>query len=119
MRQKSTLGITVLFDAMAIGKPVIITENSYIDIDVEKEGIGYWVPEGDVQNWISKINILIENPEICEKMGQKALVLQQTTFNMENFGNSLKRVFRDLYKQSGQREAVQPQSSTKKLLQNA
>ncbi len=96
IRQKSTLGITVLFDAMAIGKPVIITENSYIDIDVEKEGIGYWVGEGDVQDWVSKIKKLIDSPEKCKTMGQKAFDLHKSKYNMDNFGNLLKNVLLDL-----------------------
>ncbi len=99
IRQKSTLGITVLFDAMAIGKPVIITENSYIDIDVEKEGIGYWVAEGDVQGWVSKIKKLIESPEMCKTMGEKAFELHKSKYNMDNFGKSLKNVLLDLSKE--------------------
>jgi glycosyltransferase involved in cell wall biosynthesis len=94
--QKSTLGITVLLDAMAIGKPVIITENSYIDIDVEKEGIGYWVGEGHVQDWVSKIKKLIDCPETVKKMGQKAFDLHINKYNMDNFGKSLKNVLLDL-----------------------
>jgi glycosyltransferase involved in cell wall biosynthesis len=96
--QKSTLGLTILLDSMAIGKPVIITENIYLDIDVEKEGIGFWVPEGDVQAWVEKIKILIEDPELCRTMGKAALNLQQSKFNMDIFGNSLKKVFLGLKK---------------------
>lgn len=97
MTQKSTLGITVLFDVMAIGKPVIITENSYIDIDVEKEGIGFWVPEGDVHGWVSKINLLIDDPELCNTLGKRAFSLHKSTYNMNNFGESLKVVFQNLH----------------------
>ncbi len=97
IRQESTLGITSLFDAMAMGKPAIITENTYIDIDVEKEGIGYWVAEGDVQGWVSKIQNLIDNPSLCKQMGQNAKALQIKTYNMNNFGDRLEKVFIELY----------------------
>jgi glycosyltransferase involved in cell wall biosynthesis len=99
IRQESTLGITSLFDAMAMGKPVIITENSYIDIDVEKEGIGYWVAEGDVQGWISKIQLLIDNPEQGKIMGQNTLALQKNKYNMDLFGIKLKSIINDLYEE--------------------
>lgn len=95
--QKSTLGLTVLFDAMAIGKPVIITENPYLDIDVDKEGIGYSVPECDVQEWVSKIKLLTDDPERCKTMGEAAFDLQRSKYNMDIFGNSLKGVFKGLY----------------------
>jgi glycosyltransferase involved in cell wall biosynthesis len=94
--QKSTLGLTILFEAMALGKPVIITENSYIDIDVEKEGIGFWVAEGDVQGWVSKIKILIDSPEMIKKMSHKALNLHKSKYNMDNFAQSLKTVLQEL-----------------------
>ena len=99
IRQKSTLGLTVLLDSMAIGKPVIMTENSFIDIDIEKEGMGYWVAEGDVQGWVSRIKQLIESPEKCEEMGKNAFQLHKNKYNMDIFGSSLKSVFQDLSKE--------------------
>ena len=38
-------------DCLGIGKPVIMTKNPNIDIDIEKEGIGHWVEPGDVEEW--------------------------------------------------------------------
>lgn len=99
MRQKSTLGLTVLFDTMAIGKPVIITENPYIDVDVEKEEIGYKVAEGDIEAWREKLKILIDNPGLRKSMGKKALELHRNKYNMDTFGISLKHVFQDLSKE--------------------
>lgn len=96
MRQKSTLGLTVLFDSMAIGKPVIMTENPYVDVDVEKEGIGFSVAEGDVQAWKQKLKKLIDNPEMVETMGNKSFELHKTKYNMDNFGVSLKGILKDL-----------------------
>ncbi len=96
MTQSSTLGLTVLLDAMAIGKPVIMTSNPFIDVDIEKEGIGYWIQEGDVQSWVSKLKKLIDNPELSNEMGRKAFELHKTKYNMDYFGKSLKKVFQNL-----------------------
>lgn len=119
MTQKSTLGITVLFDVMAIGKPVIITENSYIDIDVEKEGIGYWVAEGDIQGWVSKLNKLIDDPELCNTLGKRSLSLHKSTYNMNNFGESLKLVFQNLHseKLGGNKNQVNGNIYSKNILE--
>lgn len=121
MTQKSTLGITVLFDVMAIGKPVIITENSYIDIDVEKEGIGFWVPEGDIQGWISKVNMLIKDSELCKTLGKNAFNLHKSTYNMDRFGISLNRVFQDLYSEkfNGNKNEVNGKTHSNRILEKA
>lgn len=96
MTQSSTLGLTVLLDAMAIGKPVIMTSNPYIDVNIEHEGIGFWVSEGDVQAWVSKLEQLIDNPELTNTMGRKAFELHKNKYNMDYFGKSLKQVFQNL-----------------------
>jgi phosphoribosylcarboxyaminoimidazole (NCAIR) mutase len=43
----SLAGLTSLVDAMAIGRPVIMTRNPFIDLDIEAQGIGRWVEPGD------------------------------------------------------------------------
>ncbi len=53
--QKFHVGIAGLFDAMAIGKPAITTENPYTDIANEKQSSGYSVPEGDVKARVTKL----------------------------------------------------------------
>lgn len=42
----SMSGITVVFEAMAMGKPVISTRSCYYPFDLEKEGCGIYVEEG-------------------------------------------------------------------------
>lgn len=97
MTQQSTLGVTSLLDALAMGKPVVITENDYIDIDVEKERIGFIVPEDDVNAWVIKVKYLLKNPETCLEFGENALKLQKEKYNMEIFGEHLNSVFEELY----------------------
>jgi glycosyltransferase involved in cell wall biosynthesis len=98
MTQGSTLGLTSVLDCISMGKPFIITENPYIDLDPEKEGVGFAVKEGDVQGWIEKVNFLNGNPELCKQMGKRCLELQRNRFSLERFGDSLHRVFLDLKK---------------------
>ncbi|RZS96983.1 glycosyltransferase [Cecembia calidifontis] len=98
MTKSSTLGLTSLFDSMSMGKAVIITENPYIDIDVEKEGVGFIVKEGDVETWKDKINILLKDPNLRKEMGKKGLELQNKHFSLEKFGLNLFEIFKSLNK---------------------
>jgi glycosyltransferase involved in cell wall biosynthesis len=61
-------GITVLVEAIACGKAVVITDNVLMPFDVEEEGIGFKVKYGDKQGWIDAINYLAANPEETNKI---------------------------------------------------
>ena len=43
-KQETLAGLTSLLDCLGFGKPVIMTRNPCIDIDIEKEGIGICRP---------------------------------------------------------------------------
>jgi len=82
-------GLTSLTDALALGKPVIMTRNDFIDIDIEKEGIGFWVDAMDEKEWINAINQLKNNDVLCEKMGKKAKVLGESIWNAKHFAQEI------------------------------
>jgi glycosyltransferase involved in cell wall biosynthesis len=68
-------GLQSLLDALGMGKPVILTRNPWIDIDVERLGIGIWVAPGDVAGWRRAITRLDEEPELAAEMGRRARAL--------------------------------------------
>jgi glycosyltransferase involved in cell wall biosynthesis len=68
-------GLQGIADAMGMGKPVIVTRNPWLDIDVEKLGIGLWVDPGDVEGWRRAIEYLDAEPEIALEMGRRARAL--------------------------------------------
>ncbi|RDC54290.1 glycosyltransferase family 1 protein [Pedobacter chinensis] len=69
---KYTVGLTSLLEAMALKKVVIISDNPYFPIDVEKQGIGIKVPYNDPNAWTKAINFIMQNPELASAMGEKA-----------------------------------------------
>jgi len=89
-------GLTSLMDALAIGRPVIMTRNPYIDIDIEALGIGIWVDAGDVAGWKSAISKLLADPGLALEMGERARQLCEKDFNIRQFSESLARVFKGL-----------------------
>lgn len=65
-------GLTSLYDALALGKAVICTRNTGLDIDIEGEGIGFWVQAGDPEGWVRAIRRFHDNPCLIKTMGLAA-----------------------------------------------
>lgn len=71
-------GLQCLLDAIGVGKPVIATRNPWIDIDIERLGIGIWVAPGDVNGWRAAIRHLDEHPDVAVEMGARARALVES-----------------------------------------
>lgn len=82
-------GATVLIEAMAAGKPIVITDFDTNYIDVEKEGVGLKVKAKDVNGWLDAVTFLINNPDIVNKMSTKAKQLAIKKFNYTKFSDNL------------------------------
>jgi len=90
-------GLTSLLDAMAMGKATIMTKHRQVNIDIEKEGIGFWVEPGDVQAWKKAILYLIENPKETQEMGKRARQLAQHQYNLDIFSKQLAETFKSVF----------------------
>ncbi len=93
-KQDSLAGLTSLMDCLGMGKPVIMTKNPNIDIDIEKEGIGHWVEAGDVNAWKKILRWYDENPDKALEMGKKSRLLAEKKYNSELFARSMIEVIR-------------------------
>ena len=89
-------GLTSLLDAMAMGKPVIITRNHCLDIDVEKEGCGLWVEPGDVDGWRSALSYMVEHRSEAEAMGRRGRALCECRYNIQQFAKQLAGIIKSL-----------------------
>jgi glycosyltransferase involved in cell wall biosynthesis len=92
-RQQTLAGLTSLMDCLGIGKPVIMTKNPNIDIDIEKEGIGHWVEPGDVEEWKKILRWYDENPDQALEMGKKSRLLAERKYNSKAFASRMIKVF--------------------------
>jgi glycosyltransferase involved in cell wall biosynthesis len=91
-----TLGLTVLLDAIAIGKPVVMTANKYVDINPSAVGMGVTIQGHEVGVWKSEILDLLYDFEKLNQMGEKAKSLLDEKYNSEIFGEELARLFKNL-----------------------
>lgn len=74
-RPKLTLcGLTSLLDALALGQPVIMSDNTNISIDIEKEEIGLLYKAGDESDFMRKVKYMEEHPEFMEMCGHNARI---------------------------------------------
>jgi glycosyltransferase involved in cell wall biosynthesis len=92
----SPTGITCIYEAMACGVPVIVTDNILYPIDVETEGVGIKVPYGDKEGWMKAIKFLFENKEVAKKMGEKGYQFIKDERNYEIYKKDLLQDF-DLF----------------------
>jgi glycosyltransferase involved in cell wall biosynthesis len=95
-KKEQLIGLTSLLDGMAVGKPIIMTRNQLVNIDIEKEQIGIWVEPGDIQGWKNAISYLFDHPEEAKAMGQRAKTLCETMYNTRTFAAKLASVLNDI-----------------------
>jgi glycosyltransferase involved in cell wall biosynthesis len=88
-----TQGQTSLIDVFAMGKPVVMTYNKNIDFDLEKEGIGYWTEQDNVQSWRTALNRMLHDEKTLEEMGAKSMKIFKERCNSEIFAEQLEAIF--------------------------
>jgi glycosyltransferase involved in cell wall biosynthesis len=77
------LGHTSIVEALALGKPIIVSENEYHSIDVEKCGVGLKIRSFEPEEWKRAINYLSSHEMVVNEMSKKALKLAKEKYNIE------------------------------------
>jgi glycosyltransferase involved in cell wall biosynthesis len=77
------VGHTSIVEALALGKPIIVSSNSYHPIDVEKEHVGIKINSSDPSEWIKAITYLSEHKEEAKLMGENGKRLAREKYNIE------------------------------------
>lgn len=78
-------GLTSLLDAIACGRPVIMTRNAFVDIDIEALGLGIWVPPGDQAALLAAMNRLAQDDALAQRMSERARAYAQQSYAYETF----------------------------------
>lgn len=86
-------GLTSFNDAIALGKPMIISDNSKIEVDIERLNIGYTYKAGNSEDLKNKITNLISigHEEYAEKCKDCKQYAQTHSFDSE-FGTYIKNL---------------------------
>jgi glycosyltransferase involved in cell wall biosynthesis len=94
----TAVGFTNLLEAMALGRPTIVTRTGALpgEIDVEKEGCGLHVPPNDPEALAEAMNALARDPARAQLMGQKGRELVARRYNLTRFSTELHQLFSSL-----------------------
>jgi glycosyltransferase involved in cell wall biosynthesis len=96
--QLTLAGVTSLMDALGLGRAVLMTRNRHIDLDIEAEGIGFWIDAGDVTGWMDRLNWIADNPGEVKAMGLRARQLAETSLSSAAFADRVVNVLHQALK---------------------
>lgn len=65
-------GLTSVIDGLALGMPLLMSDNTNISFDIEEEGFGLYYKADNLEDLENKMKFMISNPEKLKEMGQKA-----------------------------------------------
>ena len=94
--QSNLVGLTSLMDVFGLGRAVLMTRNRYIDVDIEAEGIGFWIEAGDVDGWLHRLNWVADHPEEVQAMGWRARCMAEKTRSSSAFAMNVANLLRAL-----------------------
>jgi glycosyltransferase involved in cell wall biosynthesis len=83
-----------VFDAMAMGKPIVASRVS--DLPHVLDGCGLLVPPGDVEGLARAIGYLLSNPAEARRLGDRARARCVEMYSIEQIGNSLRDIVRSV-----------------------
>ena len=78
-------GVTVVLEAMAMGRPVIVSHNVYIEDFVRDGENAVFVPAGDPEALRKQIRYLLDHPDDAARMGQRAREWVLDGFSVEAY----------------------------------
>lgn len=81
------VGLSTIADAIALAKPLIITNNPYHYLSATEEGIGFGV--STEKEWLEAINKIESNPSLTKVMGKKSFEIAKERFNIEKCGQHI------------------------------
>lgn len=93
--RKLPSGLTSICEAVALGKPCIITDNPYFSDEMRNAGFAIFVKVGDVEGIKTEVMRLENDDELCHKMSAAALAYARK-YNSETMAKSLSKILDNL-----------------------
>lgn len=85
-----------LYDAMALGKPVVVNQEMRVADWVSRKGIGYLVPYGEPGALSRVVDDVLSDPEAARRMGERGRRLYEDEFRWEVLEDRVRGAFRRL-----------------------
>ncbi|WP_414661874.1 glycosyltransferase [Horticoccus sp. 23ND18S-11] len=96
--ERFAAGFTQLLEAMAVGRPVILTRTGAVpgELDVDKQGCGIFVPPNNPKQLAEAMHFLRANPDRAAEMGKTGREICMRQYGSERFGIRLHEFFNGL-----------------------
>lgn len=85
-------GMTGIQDVIAFNKPVVMTRNPFLNLNIEDEGFGVYVEKRDVMGWVHVIKALLNDSARLHAMQKSSQDVFLNKMNAEIFASSLENV---------------------------
>jgi len=84
----------VVMEALAMGVPCVVSDVNAVRESVEHEQNGFLTPFGDIDAFVQKIGMLVEDANLRVRMGQTAIRIARERFDMRRIARSYEAVYR-------------------------
>jgi glycosyltransferase involved in cell wall biosynthesis len=91
-----TCGYTNMLEAMAMRKPVIMTNSGSLHINPKVGNFGNLIHPNDHHGWANSMNELLTNNMKLKSFGEKAREIIERDFKIERFNNDLLNLIQDI-----------------------
>ena len=81
-----------LYDSLAVGTPVIVTNPGWTRTLVAQHGCGWYVPAGNAEDLVRKLRHLLAHPEMLAAAGANGRQLARTEFDRQQLAAQVQRV---------------------------
>lgn len=90
-----------LFEAMMLGKPIVVARGTHTDELVEQYGCGIVVPYGDVRALNAALDRLASDPDLRQALGQAGRRAYETCYHWDQMQARLLNLYQDLLTKRG------------------
>lgn len=86
-------GFTNLLEAIACGRPVVMTRTGALDLTPAVLGLGFDIAPSNTAGWVKALQSLAQNPSMAEKFAARSAELAREYFNLPRFEKDLVAYF--------------------------
>ncbi|HYF50919.1 MAG TPA: glycosyltransferase family 4 protein [Planctomycetota bacterium] len=81
----NTAGCTNALEAMACGKPLVMTRTGCLELNLRKREAGIEVEPGDVDGWVQALRLLADDAALARRLGANARAAVDAHYNLPRF----------------------------------
>ncbi|MDO7876865.1 glycosyltransferase family 4 protein [Hymenobacter sp. ASUV-10] len=81
-----------LYDSLAVGTPVVVTNRGWTKALVEREHCGWYVPAGDAPALAARLREALQQPGLLHEMGARGRQLARREFDRQTLAATMQRI---------------------------